>query len=196
MKKIFIILASIVVLAGLLPSMAMAVPTDYDTVRRFLTSVDFQDYSEFDQDLLPGILIDIIENDPEDAEYHERVLESALVVLGQLHVDEAIDVLIDNLEGNTTTCLYWLGTFASPDAVNAIVPWIENDDASIRYEAVSALSTLPAMDEDAEEEAVEEYEEAVMAALEAIYNAMSDEEDEDVRSIMSEALVSISTNTL
>lgn len=120
-----------------------AVPTDVNSVRLMLTAFDNQDFTIFDEEQLVESLIEIIENDPADAPYHERVVGGALVVLGELRAEGAVDLLIEHLDSYTTTCLYWLGTYAYPESIDAIVEYLGSDDPSVRYEAAAALGTIP-----------------------------------------------------
>ncbi len=165
-----------------IPTVSRAtVPPDIETVRLMLTAPDNQDLSVFDQEPLADILIEIIENDPDTAMYHERVVTSALKWLGSMQAPQAVDVLIANLEDYPTTCLYWLGTYASTDAVEAIIPYLDDKDASIRYEAAAALTGLPDIEPN------DEWTELISSTLDAIAQKLEIEKDEAVKDVLVEA---------
>jgi HEAT repeat protein len=126
---------------------------------------DRQDFTVFDQEALPGILIEIILHDPPDAEYHERVVVSAIKALGAMHVDAAVPVLIEKSSEYPTTCIYWLADYAHPDAVDTITGFLDNDDPSVRYEAADALGRLKAPDESTGDEYIFSLTDALMAAV-------------------------------
>ncbi|MCX6647319.1 MAG: HEAT repeat domain-containing protein [bacterium] len=181
LKYIFLIAIFIVFAA---PSIAMAQPADVTGVRQMLTAFDNQDFSIFDEESLITSLVEIIVNDPVDAEYHDRVVRGALAVLGELHAPEAIGLLIDNLDTHTTTCLYWLGTYATTDSIEAIAEYLGNEDPSVRYEAASALGTIP-LDEfstgvSGEVNVPVEITDAVKAVMELINSRLDVEDDTDV----------------
>jgi len=152
MRRYYKIQIAILIIFPILATAAWAsMPADYDTVRLMLTAPDNQDMSMFDVETLVGVLVDIAMNDDPDAAYHDTVVSSALKWLGSMHAEEAVEPLIANIEDYTTTCIYWLGMYASPDGVDAIVTMLESNDESVRYEAAVALSTLPEGDLDNEE---------------------------------------------
>jgi len=170
MNRIAISLLISLVILGLFPAATPAEMTaDYDSVRLMLTAPDNQRFDHWDQESLIKVLVDIVTNDPEDAMYHDRVVSGALKVLGSMNVPEAIPLLINNLDTYTTTCLFWLGTYADPDAVSAIVGYLGDDDPSVRYEAAAALGTIPIVETapgvevDVDEELISEIELAVDA---------------------------------
>jgi HEAT repeat protein len=161
------------------------IEVDIQSVRLMLTAPDNQDFSIFETESLVDALVEIIENDPPDADYHERVVASALIVLGDMHLPETVDVFIGNLDEYTTTCLYWLGTFASAEAVEAITGYLDDDDPSVRYEAASALATVPMPETDSEDENLAG---ALTGASEVIRTRLEVEEDGSVREALTEAL--------
>jgi len=163
------------------------IEADIQSVRQMLTAPDNQDFSIFETESLIDALIEVIENDPPDADYHERVVASALIVLGDMHLPETVDVFIGKLDEYTTTCLYWLGTFASADAVDAITGYLDDDDPSVRYEAASALVTTPVIETDSENDN-EELREALTTASEVIRTRLEIEDDDSVREALLEAL--------
>jgi len=185
MRQISLLILTAILLIPVAATVALAaVPADVDTVRLILTAPDNQDFSMFEESSLVEALIEIIENDPETAAYHEQVVSGALKVLGGLHVPEAVDVLIGKLEEYPTICLYWLGTYASADGVAAIVPYLDSEDASVRYEAAAALASLPEGDLENDEELVEQ----IWIAVESLYERTQVEEDEAVKEAMQAAL--------
>lgn len=141
MRRIYLIILTIIILTVPILQVS-AVPTDVNSVRRMLTAFDNQDFTIFDEEQLVESLIEIIENDPADAPFHDRVVGGALVVLAELRAEGAVDLLIEHLDSYTTTCLYWLGTYATPESINAIVEYLGSDDPSVRYEAATALGTI------------------------------------------------------
>jgi len=183
---LFLSITIFAVLVAAVAAVATA-ETTVETVRRMCTAPDNQDFSVFDQELLPDILIEIIEDDPLDAEYHERVVSSALKTLGALHVPEAVGVLVSEVEEYPTTCLYWLGSYDSPEAVATILEYLDDEDASLRCEAVEALGRLPAPDDETEEE----YAEYIYIAFDRIAERASIEEDGSVIDALREASVHI-----
>jgi HEAT repeat protein len=170
-----------------------AVPTDVNSVRQMLTAFDNQDFTIFDQDQLVESLIEIIENDPADAPYHDRVVGGALAVLGELRAEGAVDLLIEHLDSYTTTCLYWLGTYATSESILAIVEYLGSDDPSVRYEAAAALSTIP-LDglTPGTVEIEEDLLDAVNEAVEMINSRLEVEEDPSVVEALTLALEQIS----
>ena len=184
MRRIsLLILLSISTMLSAATVTSAQIEADYNSVRLMLTAPDNQDFSMFEQESLASILIEIIENDPEDARYHDRVVSSALVVLGGLHVPEAVDVLIGQLDNYTTTCVYWLGTYATADAVAAITGYLDSDDPSVRYEAAAALAGLPEIDlEDAD------LVEQLTDTAEVLRARVDIEEDSSVVEAVTEAL--------
>jgi HEAT repeat protein len=176
-------IAMLVLIPVLATAVWASIPADYDTVRLMLTAPDNLDLSMFDQESLIPVLVDIALNDDPEAAYHDPVVTSALKWLGSMHVPEAVEPLIGNLSEYPTTCVYWLGTYASADAVNAIVPMLDSDDASVRYEAAVALSTLPVGDP--EDEA---WMESLTDALERVTSmTASVQTDQDFTSALSDA---------
>lgn len=147
MKQIILTTIAFLIFS-LIPGNAIAGTTDTADVRFMLTAFDNQDFSIFEEGSLIESLVEIIETDPIDAPHHDRVIRGALAVLGELHAPEAVDLLIENLDIHTTTCLYWLGTYAEMASIEAIVEYLDDEDASVRYEAAAALGTVPFSDID------------------------------------------------
>lgn len=188
------VLAFIIVIfpAALIPlATHSSAQTTVETVRRMCTAPDNQDFTVFDQELLPEILIEIIQDDPPDSPYHERVVSSALKALGALHVPEAVEVLIGKLDEYPTACLYWLGTYASSDSVAAIAEYVTNDDPSLRCEAAEALGRLPDPQEDDED-----YTASLIEALNGLGIAIAGEEDEAVSDALEEAWAHVASIVL
>ena len=158
--------------------------TNPEIVRLMCMAPDNQDFSVFDPRELPTILIYLIENDPEDAPLHERVVESALKALGATALPEAMPVLIEKMPEYPTTCIYWLATYAKPEAVNALVGSLDDEDASVRYEAADALGRVPAPDKDVPDR---EYVESLIDALTAVAERAGVEEDDDVKTAIEAA---------
>lgn len=193
MKKLTLIILISLLAIGLLPVAANATEqADYDAVRRMLTAPDNQVFDMWDQDSLVEVLIEIIENDPVDAPYHDRVINSALVVLGSTNVPEAVPVLIDNVDEYTNPCLYWLGTYAEPEAVDTIVGFLGDEDASVRCEAATALSTIPVELNVAGTEVDEELMTSIEAAVEGLGFRLEVESDTSVIDALNEALEHLS----
>ncbi len=145
-KKISLLLLTSVLL--MIPSVMYAgMIAENASVRRCLTVPDGMDLSFFEPDSLIPVLIDIVENDPVDAPYHDRVVSGALKTLGEMHVPETVDLLISNLDNYTTTCIYWLGTYSDSIALDSIVNYIQDEDPSVRYEAATALAGFPDSEE-------------------------------------------------
>lgn len=192
MRRIYLIILTIIILTVPILQVS-AVPTDVNSVRRMLTAFDNQDFTIFDEEQLVESLIEIIENDPADAPFHDRVVGGALVVLAELRAEGAVDLLIEHLDSYTTTCLYWLGTYATPESINAIVEYLGSDDPSVRYEAATALGTIP-LDGltpgavDVEEDLLDALNEAVGA----INSRLEIEDDEAVITALTLALEHIS----
>ncbi len=192
MRRIYLIILTIIILTVPILQVS-AVPTDVNSVRRMLTAFDNQDFTIFDEEPLLESLIEIIENDPADAPYHGRVVGGALAVLGEMHADEAEDLLIEHLDSYTTTCLYWLGTYATPESIDAIVEYLGSDDPSVRYEAANALGTIPLDGLTMETVGVEEdLHDALNEAIGTINSRLEIEEDESVVTALTLALEHIS----
>lgn len=152
MRRIIPLLTITILLVLAMPNFALADPvTDVETVRRMCTLIDNQDFSFFDQELLPGVLIEIVRNDPETADYHDRVVSSALKALGRLHADGAVEILVEKLDEYPYICLYWLGTWTEAESVEAIVSYFDSEDLSLRYEAVTSFISMEPVDEYDEE---------------------------------------------
>lgn len=180
MQRIIPLLTILILLVSAMPNFAFADPvTDVETVRRMCTLIDNQDFSYFDQELLPGVLIEIVRNDPETADYHDRVVSSALKALGSLHADGAVQVLVEKLDEYPYICLYWLGTWTEAESVEAIVSYFDNEDLSMRYEAVTSFISM---------EPVDEYDEELMAVLnragEIIAGRLNVEDDPEVLELL------------
>jgi len=158
--------------------------TNPEIVRLMCTATDNQDFSIFNPAELPAILIDLIRNDPPDAPLHERVVQSALKALGTMHVAEAVPVLIEKIPEYSTICIFWLGTFADPAAVNALVGSLDDEDASVRCEAADALGRVPAPDKDAPDR---DYVQSLIDALTAVAERVGIEEDDDVKKALETA---------
>ena len=192
MRQIFpiviIIIATVIFLAFAAGGAFAATQPDVENVRRMLTAPDNQDLSVFDQDALVDVLVQIIENDPEEAEYHDRVVTCALKALGSMHAPQGVDLLVANLDKYPTTCLYWLGTYADVRAVDAITSRLEDEDPSVRYEAADALSRIPAPSKTT----TREYASIIDAALSLVAFMAPDEEDKSV----AEALWKATTHLL
>ena len=187
MKLRYIFLPIIFVIL-IIPTVALAIPADVTGVRQMLTAVDNQDFSIFDEEYLIDSLVEIIETDPADAPFHERVIRGALAVLGELHAPEAVDLLIENLDDHTTTCLYWLGTYAATESIEAISEYLDDEDESVRYEAASAMGTIP-LDDPAIGVSVneEEFASVVQDAIALIDAQLVVEDDVDVIVALTEA---------
>jgi len=191
MRRLILLAITAILILPATASVCLAeIEADVDDVRLMLTAPDNQDFSIFESESLANALVEIIEDDPVDADYHDRVVAGALVVLGEMHPPDTVDVFIGKLDEYTTTCLYWLGTFASPDAVEAIAGYLDNDKPSIRYEAASALGTVPLADIDEENEN-EELTEALNSATEILQARLEVEEDESVLEALREAIAHI-----
>ena len=192
MRRTCLIILTIIILTVPIAQVS-AVPTDVNSVRQMLTAFDNQDFTIFDEELLVESLIEIIENDPADAPYHDRVVGGALAVLGELRAEGAEDLLIEHLDSYTTTCLYWLGTYATPESIDAIVEYLGSDNPSVRYEAAAALGTIPLEGltpgaVDVEEDLLD----AVNEAVGAINSRLEIEDDEDIIEALQLALEHIS----
>ncbi len=185
-KLILLFLIATFAMALFPPSAIATISTTVETVRRMCTAPDNQDFSIFDQELLPGVLIEIIENDPEDAEYHDRVVSSALKVLGGLHVPEAVDVLVGKIDEYPYPCLHWLGTYTTVESIAAIIEYLDDEDASLRYEAADALVRLPRLDE-----YDEDLQSVLIEARDRIAEQMQIEDDEAVLGMLELAEVMI-----
>jgi len=193
MKRMpFIILISIFIF-GLLPVVVSAeIEADHESVRRMLTAPDNQFFDMWETDSLIEVLVDIISNDPADAPYHERVVSSALKVLGSMNVPEAVPLLIDNLDEYTTICLYWLGTYAEPDTISAIVEYLDDESPSVRCEAATALGTVPVSESTSGTVEDEKVSDQISIALEAINGQLEVETDTDVIDALTSALEHLS----
>ena len=185
MTRLTIVLLTAIAL--LLPIAAVQAVSDTSiyTVRQMCSAPDRQDFTVFDQEALPGILTEIILHDPPDAEYHERVVVSAIKALGAMHVDSAVPVLIEKSDEYPTTCIYWLADYADPDAVDTITGFLDNDDPSVRYEAVDALGRLKDPDETTSDEYIFSLSDALMAAA----NRKKIEVDTDVLDALDAAIL-------
>ena len=193
MKKLTLIIMISIFTFGMPPAAAnAALQADHDSVRRMLTAPDNQYFDLWDQDSLVEVLIEIIANDPVDAEYHERVVSSALKVLGSTNVPEAVPVLIENIDDYTTPCLYWLGTYAAPDAVNTIVEVLDDGDESVRCEAATALGMIPIMENVSGIEVDEEFMTSIDLAKNALSAQLEVETDTDVIAALNTALEHLS----
>ena len=189
MKKLTLIILISIFTIGMLPAAANAtLQADHDSVRRMLTIPDNQNFDAWDQDSLVDVLIEIIANDPVDAMYHERVVSSALKVLGSTNVPEAVPVLIENIDTYTTACLYWLGTYGEPDAVNTIVEFLDNDDESVSCEAAAALGTIPIAENMSGIEVDEEFMTSISLAIIVLETRLDVETDPDVVIALNKAL--------
>jgi hypothetical protein len=178
----FILSITLILILGVSVARAEIV-TDLVSVRLMCTATDNVDFSGFDQSLLPGIFIAIIENDPVDARYHQRVVSCALKSLAKMHVPEAVPVLIESALEYTTTCLYWLGTYADASAVDTIVEYLDSEDPSVRYEAASALASLPEPDDNSGDE----YIASLVRASDALEARVDVENDTSVTDAIREA---------
>jgi HEAT repeat protein len=118
-------------------------------------------------------------------------VSSALKALGALHVPEAVEVLVSKLPEYPTSCLYWLGTYASAVAVNAVVEYLDNEDPSLRCEAAEALARLPDPREDDED-----YVASLVEALSNLGIAIADEEDEAVLGELEDAWAHVASLVL
>ena len=196
MRQIIFATFAVIILMLFLPGAVSACgDTNKESVRNMLIVPDNADFTVFDPALLPDILIDIIENDPPDAPYHERVVDSALKALGQTHNEKAIDILVAKIEDYPLTCIFWLGTFATSDAVNAIVEYLNNDDASIRIESADALSKLPQFEGTDKDEA-KAYVDSILIALTGIAKRINVEDDERIKDSLYEAWAHLAGLTL
>jgi HEAT repeat protein len=192
MRFMNFLLIALMILA-IAPAQLYAGTVDTSEVRQMLTAFDNQDFSIFEEDGLIDSLIEIIETDPVDAPYHDRVIRGALSVLGELQVPEAVDILIGHLDAYPTTCLYWLGTYATPESIEAIGSYLDNEDASVRYEAANALGTIPLDDIGVE---VENPDEELITSIDNVLAIINDrlqiEDDSDVADALNAAMEHLS----
>jgi len=176
MKLFSLTFIAILLTTIMMPAYAVADKTDLESVRRMCTAPDMQDFSVFDQALLPGILIEIIKKDPESALDHERVVLSAIKALGATKVPEAIPVLIEQADKYPATCVYWLANYADSSAVACIIKYLYSKDASVRHEAAEALSRIPAPSKTT----TKEYASILDSTLSLVAFMATDEEDKSV----------------
>jgi len=187
MKRLTITLTIFLVLLGAMPASA-DVPTDWISVRQMLTAPDNQDFSIFDQELLPDVLIDIIENDPEEAEYHEWVMSSALRQIGKLRVERSVELLVSHIADYSEICIYWLGTYTGPESIDALVGYLADESASLRYESAYSLSTLP----DPEDEVPDGLMNSLNNAVLMVSERLGVEDDLDVVDALNDAITRLS----
>jgi hypothetical protein len=176
MKIFGITFIALLLLITAIPAFGGTVKTDIESVRRMFIAPEKQDFSVFDQTLLPGILIQIIEKDPGSSDTHDLVAISAIKALAAMKIPEAVPVLIKQADNYTTTCIYWLATYADPSAVNTIASYLDDKDPSVRYEAASALGRIPAPSDKTGKEYLQSLEDALGAAAARV----SEEDDNSV----------------
>jgi hypothetical protein len=154
----------------------VSVTTDLDSVRIVCAMPEPRDFSAFDQEALPGILILIIENDPLDADSHDAVMAGAMAALAATRVPEAVPELIKMSDKYPTVCLPLLGQFADGHAVYAILAFAVGKDPKLQIEAANALCKLPEPSKDNGKDYVVSLE----TALATLAGTVSDIEDEEV----------------
>jgi hypothetical protein len=176
MKIFRISIIAVLLIIMVIPAVAGTAKTDLESVRRMCTAPDRQDFSVFDQALLPGILIQIIEKDPGSESTHDLAAISAIKALGAMKIPEAIPVLIHQADVYTTTCIFWLATYSDPSAVNAIVSYLDDKNPSVRYEAAEALGRIPPPSDITSKE----YLKSIEDALGVVASRVSEEDDNSV----------------
>jgi hypothetical protein len=192
MKLSGIAFIAVILLFAYAVAFAAAVTTDHDSVRKMCALKKGQDFSVFDKVLLPGILIDIIENDPADAKSHEAVITNALKALAATMVPETVPVLIEQVDRYPLVCLPLLGEFADPDAVNAIVKFVNDKKPSIQVAACEALAKLPPPSD----KTGKDYIVSLEAAFSVVASKVAMEEDDDVAAALFDATMHLMNITL
>ena len=117
-------------------------------IRQLLTAPDNVPFTDiFSGEVLACAAIEIINDDPVDDEFHERVITGAVVLLGQSGDPRAIPALIDAIDLRPAQALYNLGNFSTVDSLNALVANIRNEDDEARESAAEGLRQLKVPDD-------------------------------------------------
>jgi hypothetical protein len=158
-------------------------------VRLLLTGEDATGYFDiWSPDEIACACIEIYYNDPEDGNYHDRVVTGAVVLLGQTGDPRAVPVLIDAIDTHPAQALYNLGNFPTVDAVNALAAHVGDENFEARENAAEGLrNMLPPGDEDMEDGWVDALDNAISVVSEWI----PDEPEEDIREYFVDALTNL-----
>ena len=114
-------------------------------IRQMLTAPDNGVFFElWSVDDIVQACIELYYNDPPTAEYHNRVVNGAVILLGETGDPRAVPVLIDAINTHGPQALYALGNFPTVEALNALVDNVRNDDPSNRENAAEGLRRMQA----------------------------------------------------
>jgi HEAT repeat protein len=153
-----------------------------ESVRYVCLWPDNRDFSAFNQDDLPGILIEIIYSEPENGDEYSIVVSSALNELGQLNAPEALPIFIDKIDKFPYECTSCLADYSDPASIETLTLYLSHENTGVRLEAAKSLSKIPECDDD---------DPLLMAsidnALEEISLRMEIEEDQSVLGALADA---------
>ncbi len=156
-------------------------------IRQMLTAEDNAIFFEiWTYDEIFCACVDIYYNDPEDADFHDRVMNGAIVLLGRTEDPHAVPVLIDAIETHGPQALYALGNFRTVESINALVEHISDEDGSNRENAAEGLrNMLPPADKP------DGWTEALTNAIDAVSAWIDQEPDWDIAIYFEDALVNL-----
>lgn len=158
-------------------------------VRLLLTAEDATGYFDiWAPDEIACACIEIYYNDPEDANYHDRVVTGAVVLLGQTADPRAVPVLIDAIDTHPPQALYNLGNFPTVDALNALTAHIRDENFEARENAAEGLRNMPAPSEDENEEG---WIDALDSAIDEVSDWIPEEPEDDIREYFVDALTNL-----
>jgi HEAT repeat protein len=157
-------------------------PDTLADIRQMLTAEDNALFDLWTAEELFCACATIYYTDPEDADFHDRVMNGAVVLLGQCGDPRAVGVLIDAIETHPAQALYALGNYSTPESVNALVAHIRDDDGSARENAAEGLRNMQAPSE-----IPEGWEAALSDAIAAVDDWIDEEPFYDVKEYFMDA---------
>jgi hypothetical protein len=158
------------------------VPTDCQVdsatvagVRQMLTAPDNGIFFEnWTSEEIACSCIQLYYNDPATAEFHDRVIVGAVVLLGKTEDKRAVPVLIDAIGSYGPQALYALGNFPTVEALNALAANVKNDDDESRENAAEGLRHMPPPNPDAIPDG---WSDALKAAIKAVEDWLPNEKE-------------------
>ncbi|HDS29851.1 MAG TPA: HEAT repeat domain-containing protein [Firmicutes bacterium] len=155
-------------------------------IRLMLTAEDNQLFDLWTNEEVFCACAIIYYTDPPDADFHDRVMNSAVIRIGKTGDPRAVAVLIDAIETHPHQALYALGDYRTPEALRALTTRVSDPDGSIRENAAEGLRNMlaPAIIPDG-------WIDAISDAIAAVDEWLDKEPDWDVKEYFVDAKVNL-----
>lgn len=194
MLRIFTVsIALLIITAGIssaqIPSDCEISPDTLAGIRQMLTAPDNGIFFDiWTREEIACACIHLYYNDPPDANYHDRVIAGAVVLLGKTEDPRAVPVLIDAIDTHGPQALYALGNFPTVEALLALKEYIGDEDPELRDNAAEGLRRMPAPGK-----IPTGWKDALKSAINEIESWLPNEDEPTLREYFQDALKNLKT---